>query len=168
VARYVIDPARSRVWIDARSNVHPIHSSAEGLEGFVDFDADRDGQVGAHPAGRLSFPVRQLSSGNPLERRELQRRIEARHYPTIEGVLRAMDALDDGSLLMRGDLSFRGVTRSVDGKMAMSAVDDRTIRLEGASKFNIRDFGMEPPRILMLRVEPEVNVRVEIVAEREA
>jgi polyisoprenoid-binding protein YceI len=79
-----------------------------------------------------------------------------------------MDALDDGSLLMRGDLSFRGVTRSVDGKMAMSAVDDRTIRLEGASKFNIRDFGMEPPRILMLRVEPEVNVRVEIVAEREA
>ena len=31
----------------------------------------------------------------------------------------------------------------------------------------IRDFGMEPPRILMLRVEPEVVVRVEIVAVRE-
>jgi hypothetical protein len=164
----VIDPARSRVWIDARSNVHPIRSSAEGLEGFMDFDADRDGEVGAHPAGRLSFPVRQLSSGNPLERRELQRRIEARRYPTIEGVLTAMETLDDGSLLMRGDLSFRGVTRSVDGKMAMSAVDDRTIRLEGTSTFDVREFGMDPPRVLMLRVEPVVDVRVEIVAERQA
>jgi len=26
---------------------------------------------------------------------------------------------------------------------------------------------MQPPRILMLKVEPEVGVRVEIVAERE-
>ena len=37
----------------------------------------------------------------------------------------------------------------------------------GESTFDIRDFGMEPPRILMLKVQPEVGVRVEIVAERE-
>jgi hypothetical protein len=41
------------------------------------------------------------------------------------------------------------------------------LRLEGRSTFDIRDFGMDPPRILMLRVHPEVAVRVEIVAERE-
>jgi hypothetical protein len=34
--------------------------------------------------------------------------------------------------------------------------------------FDVRDFGMEPPRMLFLRVEPEVAVRVEIIAEREA
>jgi len=51
--------------------------------------------------------------------------------------------------------------------MAMSVVDDRTIRLVGESTFDVRDFGMEPPRILMLRVEPDVYVRVEIIAERE-
>ena len=34
--------------------------------------------------------------------------------------------------------------------------------------FDIRDFGMEPPRILMLKVQPEVTVRVEIVAEKES
>ena len=38
----------------------------------------------------------------------------------------------------------------------------------GQSSFDIRDFGMEPPRILMLRVQPEVTVRVEIVAEKES
>ena len=50
--------------------------------------------------------------------------------------------------------------------MTIALVDDRTLRLDGESTFDIRDFGMEPPRILMLRVEPEVDVRVEIVAER--
>jgi hypothetical protein len=167
VARYAILPARSRVWIGARSNVHPIHSSAHGLEGFIDFDADRVGRVGSHPAGKLSFPVSKLSSGNPLERRELQKRIEARRYPTIDGVLTGMEPLDEGRFRVRGDLAFRGVTRSVEGDMAMSVVDDRTIRLEGESTFDVRNFGMEPPRILMLRVEPDVNVRVEIIAERE-
>ncbi len=49
----------------------------------------------------------------------------------------------------------------------MTVVDDHTVRLDGSSTFDIRDFGMEPPRFLMLKVEPEVVVRVEIVAETE-
>ena len=39
--------------------------------------------------------------------------------------------------------------------------------LAGETTFDMRDFGMEPPRILMLRVEPDVTVRVTIVAEKE-
>jgi len=66
-----------------------------------------------------------------------------------------------------GDLAFRGVVRRCEDMMTVEVVDDDTIRLNGESTFDIRDFGMEPPRILMLRVEPEVVVRVEIVAVRE-
>jgi hypothetical protein len=39
--------------------------------------------------------------------------------------------------------------------------------MAGSSRFDIREFGMEPPKMLMLRVEPEVDVRVEILAEKE-
>jgi hypothetical protein len=46
----------------------------------------------------------------------------------------------------------------------ITPVDDRTIRLEGQSTFDIRDFGLQPPRILMLRVEPTVVVRIELIA----
>ena len=52
--------------------------------------------------------------------------------------------------------------------MRISVVDDQTIQLGGASRFDIREFGMEPPRMLMLKVEPEVDIRVEIIAVREA
>ena len=51
--------------------------------------------------------------------------------------------------------------------MTIRPVDDRTIQLAGASRFDIREFGMEPPRVLLLKVEPEVDVRVEIVAVKE-
>ncbi len=168
VTRYAIDPERSRLWIDARSSVHPIHSVATGLAGFIDLETDGTGGLGSPSAARLSFPVAKLSSDNPLERRELQRRLDARRHPTIDGVLTGAQSLDaEGRFRLQGDLTFRGVTRSVAGEIEIVARDDRSIRLDGASKFDIREFGMEPPRILMLRVEPEVNVRVEILAERQ-
>ena len=169
MALYTIIPERSRVWIDARSSVHPIHSTTDGLEGFVDLDTDGDAVVDPHPTAQLSFPLNRLSSGNRLEDRELPKRIDARRYPTISGVLTgAVSVADDDRFLVKGDLTFRGVTRSVEDYMTLTVVDDHTIRLEGESTFDVRDFGMEPPRILMLRVEPDVKVRVEIFAERGA
>ncbi|HEX3090853.1 MAG TPA: YceI family protein, partial [Ilumatobacteraceae bacterium] len=65
-------------------------------------------------------------------------------------------------------LTFRGVTRTYEDTMTIEAVDDHGVILAGRSTFDIRDFGMDPPRILMLKVQPEVSVRVEIVAEKES
>ena len=52
--------------------------------------------------------------------------------------------------------------------MSIGNVDEQTIHLAGESSFDIREFGMEPPRILMLKVEPEVEIRVEIFATQRA
>jgi polyisoprenoid-binding protein YceI len=175
VTRYDIVPERSRVWIDARSNVHPIHSTTEGLEGYIDFDgttvADAHGpapfNIGANPSGRLSLRVERLRSGNRFEDRELHKRVDARRYPTIDGVLTSMKPVGTGGRYkVSGDVAFRGVTRPCEDEMSVTPLDDRTICLEGKSTFDIRDFGMEPPRILILRVEPDVVVRVEIVATK--
>jgi polyisoprenoid-binding protein YceI len=159
------------VWIDARSNVHPIHSETGGLEGYVELEMGSDGALDAEaaPSGQVHLPVSRLSSGNRMEDREMQRRIDARRYPTIDGALRSMvpDG-EGGSYRVAGDVTFRGVMRQYEDQMTLHAVDDRTIRLAGTSRFDIRDFGMEPPRVLILRVEPEVDVRVEILAVKEA
>lgn len=177
MSRHRIVPERSRVWIDAHSNVHPIQSTTDGLEGFVDLDVDVDASgapsagpvaVGDNPTAKLSLPVAQLSSGNRFEDRELQKRIEARRYPTIDGALTSMKA--DGEpdrFVVTGELTFRGVTQSYEDSMTVTWVDPTTLKLNGEATFDIRDFGMEPPKILMLRVEPEVAVRVEIIAMRE-
>jgi polyisoprenoid-binding protein YceI len=170
VARYRIDPDRSHVWIDGKSSVHPIHSSTDGLDGYVELEMGPEGvDLATKPAARLSLPVSRLSTGNRLEDRELQRRIDARRYPTIEGVLALIDRSgDNGSYRIAGDITFHGVDRRYTDEMTIAAVDSDTIKLAGRSRFDVRDFGLEPPRMLMLRVEPEVDVRVEILAVKEA
>ena len=170
MARYKIAPELSYVWIDARSNVHPIHSSTDGLEGHVELQLSPDGSVdpATQATGKLSLSVDRLTSGNRLEDRELHRRIDARRFPTIDGVLDTIARSgDDGSYRVGGDITFRGVSRPHEDLMNIESIDDQTLRLEGSSRFDIREFGMEPPRMLMLKVEPEVVVRVEIVAVRE-
>jgi hypothetical protein len=118
------------------------------------------------PKAHLSLRVERLRSGNVLEERELRRRINARRFPTIDGDLIDMKpAGDDGRYVVRGAVTFLGVTNEHRDEMLIS-FDDDTIMLTGSSTFDIRDFGMEPPRVLLLRVEPEVIVRVEIVGRR--
>ena len=169
MARFEIDPRRSRVWIDARSNVHPIHTATDGLEGWVDVTPDGRGglDLAVAPSGVLRLPVARLSSGNRLEDRELHKRIDAARHPTIDGVLTGLAPADgDGRYRVAGDLTFCGVTRRCEDVMVVRPVDDRTLELSGSSTFDVREFGVQPPRILLLRVEPEVVVRVEITATR--
>jgi polyisoprenoid-binding protein YceI len=170
MTRYRIVPTRSRVWIEARSNVHPIHTEAEGLQGWLDLQiTDRTINVDQTVLGHVEFPVENLKSGNTFEDKELRRRIDARRFPTIAGDLKSMKETDEpGRYTVSGDLTFRGVTHTYEDSMTAELTDNRTVMLGGQSTFDIRDFGMEPPRILMLKVQPEVKVRVEIVAEKES
>ena len=153
---YRIVPDESRVWVDARSSVHKIHSTADGIEGFVD--------LAAPPSGRVSLPVLRLTSGNALEDRELQKFVDVARYPTIDGVLTAIDRVDGERYRLSGEVTLRGVSRPHQDVVSITPVDDRTIRIEGESTFDIRDFGLNPPRILMLRVEPKVVVRINLIA----
>jgi polyisoprenoid-binding protein YceI len=170
VANYRIVPDQSQVLIHAKSSLHPIRTRSVGLEGFLAMDVLGGGRVDldSSTSAKLSFPVDKLSSGNALEDRELKRRIDARRFPTIDGELgelRAGPIL--GRYFARGDLTFRGVTNTYEDEVTITELDDQTLKLEGEHTFDIRDFGMEPPKILMLRVQPDVDVRVEIVARKE-
>jgi polyisoprenoid-binding protein YceI len=167
VTRFDFDPTRSRVWIEARSSLHPIHSETAGLQGWFDADVGVDGRIDTTvtPHARLELAVERMSSGNPLYDREMRRRIDARRYPTISGQLTFLKpAGGEGRYLVGGEITFRGVTNHYEHEMGITAVDDATLKFEGERTFDIRDFGMEPPRILALRVYPDVAVRVEIIA----
>ncbi len=158
------------MWIHARSNVHPIHSDLDGVEGYVDLALDTDGSLdlsASPPSGRVTLAVERLKSGNRMEDRELQRRIDARRYPLIEGTLKTLSSSDsDGHFRAGGDVTFRGVSRHHEDLLQIRQIEEGTIVLTGSSRFDIREYGMQPPRMLVLRVEPEVEVGVELIALR--
>jgi hypothetical protein len=56
------------------------------------------------------------------------------------------------------------VTQTVEGEVTISRADDGTLVIEGEQQFDIRDFKVSPPKILMLKVHPEVKVRIRVEA----
>jgi len=170
VAHYDVLPDRSTVWIDATSSVHPVHSELHGVTGFIDVDVTGSGALdfSTAPSGRLELPVDRMSSGNPLYDHEMKRRVQADKFPTIIGELTSMAPTPSSggrSYRVRGDVTLMGVTVGYEGLMSIVAKEDLVV-LEGHHTFDIRDFGVEPPRILMLKVHPDFAVRVEIAARR--
>lgn len=165
--RFRIVPERSRVWLEASSSVHPIHGEATGLSGSIDiqFDGAAGLDLSSSPEIKVELPVAQLKSGNRLEDAEMMRRIDARRYPTIRGVVKDMKSQGvDGRYAVTGDLSFHGVTQTVEGEITVSRPADGTLVIEGEQQFDIRDFNVSPPKILILKVHPEVKVRIRVEA----
>jgi hypothetical protein len=57
----------------------------------------------------------------------------------------------------------RGTTRVTEDEMWLSVEDERTVILNGTHLFDIRDFNIDPPRLLTVRVQPEVTIAVALV-----
>jgi polyisoprenoid-binding protein YceI len=92
--------------------------------------------------------------------------MDARRYPTIFGqITRVEETGQDGLYSVTGDLSFHGRTRSFQHEMTIEVRNGTAIELKGEYVFDIREFNMKPPSMLMLKVYPEVAVRVELYGD---
>jgi polyisoprenoid-binding protein YceI len=162
--RYTLDSDRSCVWVSGRSSLHPINTETRGITGWFEAATRTDGSLDLDQAvsGELELAVERLTSGNQLYDRELRRRIDARRYPTICG--RLTHIAPQGAhpeYVVTGEVSFHGKTRTFEHAMRIELRDDG-IALTGDDVFDIREFGMKPPSMLMVRVYPEIAVRVEL------
>jgi len=169
LTRYSFDSARSCIWVSGRSSLHPINTETRGITGWFEAAANPDGTLDlAQPvSGELELAVERLTSGNQVYDRELRRRIDARRYPTIAGRLTGVEV--DGSppgYVVTGDISFHGKTLTFTHGMQIR-LHPEGISLTGEDVFDIREFGMKPPSMLMVRVYPEISVRVELHGARD-
>jgi len=162
VARYRIVPEHSILWAEARSSLHPIKVETAGLEGFVDA---APGTTAGNPlSGHLELASARVKTGNILYDRELERRLEVARYPLIQGDVTGSRGEGGQRYHLRGDLSFHGVTRTLEGEVTLREADSTTVEIEGATVIDVRDFALQPPRLLMLRVYPEIRVRIRVLA----
>ena len=164
--RYTIDPEASQVWIKGTSSVHPIHAEANGLTGWLSARTDGGQFVDDAITGHIEIAVDRLASGNELVDRETRRRIDARHYPLITGDITSVDAVSNDVADITGIVGFRGVEVEVNGTIGIEEAGDRLV-LEGAQTLDVRRWGLKPPRLLLIKVHPEVDVaiRLELVLD---
>jgi PadR family transcriptional regulator PadR len=157
-ARFRLVPERSVVLIEVRSTVGPLRFGTIGLRGFV------DGTI----RGRLDIDVADLSSGNSVYDAELRRRIDVRRFPTAAVELHGCrDGGMPGLYRLEGELTFHGVTRPVGGTVKLETITEHRLLVTGEQAFDIRDFAIPSPTALMLRIYPDVRVRLQAEAELE-
>jgi hypothetical protein len=167
--RFRLVPERSVVLIEVRSTVGPLSFGAIGLTGSVEATViDGVLRTEVAPTGRLEIAIAELRSGNNLYDAELLRRIDARRFPTAKVELRECAASGPGTRYgLKGELTFHGVTRPAEGTVDVHAVSDERLVVTGEQVFDIRDFSIPSPTVLMFRIYPDVRVRLHAEAELE-
>ena len=120
-------------------------------------------EVQPPPRGELSLDLSQLTSGNAVYDAELARRLDLRSYPRSTIVLGTASRLPGPCRYsVRGELTLHGVTRVLDGAVSALLGDDGTWSVSGETVFDIRDFQVETPSLLMLRIFPDVKVTLKV------
>ena len=59
-----------------------------------------------------------------------------------------------------------GVTKDITGDLTLTSAGRVTV--DGQQVINVKDFGIDPPRLIILKVEPDVDLQVHIVAQRQS
>jgi len=164
---YRIVPERSQLRAEARATLHSVRVQTCGFEGFVEAEVE-NGQALLLLPIHVELSVARLKSGNALLDGELQHRLEGRKFPKVIGEAREITPLEKSRFGVRADLTLHGVTRPLQVQAAVKILDPETLQIEGEQVIDIRDFGIDPPKLLFLRVEPRVRAYAAIVAQRES
>ena len=170
MAQYRIEAEQSELFIQARSNVHPIDIHTQGLSGTIDVSLQSGKlRLDSPPRALLQLSAELLRSGIELYDNEIHRLIEVRKYRTIRGELLQTSEISNGRYRLRGNLSLHGVTREIEGEVTLRISDEGgTLDIEGSQTIDMRDFNLDPPKILMLEVKSEVSVQARIRAVRDS
>ena len=162
---------RSAVLLSVNTSVGPVAFGANGLEGFIEAVVD-EGRIdpGAPAAAHLELQVNRLTSGNSAYDGELRRQIDARRFPTAYVDLHRAAALDGASPTLRvaGEITLRGITVPAEGVVVAELPEPGLVVVTGEETLNISDFGIPPPSLFMIKIDPEVKLRLHLEARAEA
>jgi len=165
VARFVVDPTASAVLVAARSTVGAVNFGSTEISGSV--EVVRTGSrldLSVRPSARLTVPLASLTSGNALYDAELSQRLGAQRWPSVTIELVDAQALTGDTYHVKGTMTLRDVTATLAGQVTLTFPDRDLVFVTGEQVIDIRDFGIEVPSVLMLRIYPEVTVSLHLLA----
>jgi polyisoprenoid-binding protein YceI len=162
-------PDRAAVVFVARSNAGTITFGATGIEGSIEAEVNQGAlSVRIPPAARLEVPIDKLTSGNQLYDAELMRRVDARLFPHAVVELQKVSPVGrTGRYHVQGDLTFHGVTQTMEGTVSVSFPSPERMVVEGEQVLDMRHFHITPPTVAMLRIYPDVRVQLHLEAKME-
>jgi polyisoprenoid-binding protein YceI len=154
---YRVDAAESAIMIEARSTAGRITFGTNALTGGMQVAVFEGGfLMSPAPRGRVTVDMTTLRSGNALYDAELAQRLDLRRFP--EATVMLEQAKTAGARFqIGGRVTLHGQTREMTGSVSAEPLADGWV-VTGEQLFDIRDFEIPVPSLLMLRIFPDVRV----------
>ena len=158
----------------------------------VDFDAPRAARIPHGVWVALGAPRFDLASGNPADPSalpgirvdgdtvelslgagathcgaiddELRQRLDVRRFPVATVELQQAHALPDDTYRVGGLVTLHGISAQLQGSVKLVGADSGELTVTGEQVVDIRDFDIDVPSVLMLRIYPDVKVALHLVA----
>lgn len=161
---YRVDPAKSEISWEVDASLHVVRSRTQELSGRVKVVSA--GDEGAVLDGRLEIAAASFATGNGRRDRTLRERsLAVGDHPAIvfvpRRIFRTSSWAEDEALAIEGDLTLRGVTRSL--RLPVTLVE-RGVRLlvEGRTRVRWADYGVPDPSFFPVRLRPDVEVQAHL------
>jgi polyisoprenoid-binding protein YceI len=159
-------PERSAVLLSVSTSLGPVTFGADGLEGFIEAAVTHNGIEPDGAAAHVELLVNRLTSGNSAYDGELHRQIDARRYPTAYLDLHDVTPVNGGpsTFDVRGEVTLRGVTVPAEGVVVAKLPEPGLLVVSGEDSLNLSEFGIPPPALFMIKIDPEVKLRLYLEA----
>ncbi len=166
----------SRLWLEGTSSLHDWSCEASDIQVVIEVQR-REQDSRAAPILRgvnlvaVDVPVSGIRCEKAKMDRNLYRALSADRYPTIEYRLKDStqvpepSGIGDITLLVEGELTVAGTTRTVDLEVRVRDNGTRGLRITGSKELLMTDFGIDPPTAMlgMLKTGDQVVVRFDLV-----
>jgi len=122
-------------------------------------------------SGQLTVRVASLSTGMEGRDKEMLKALAAERYPTMAFMIQAVSASfpsvsehSDVLLTVQGRLTIAGVDRvkRFSGRVRWK---DHRLWVRGETRFKMTDFGIKPPKYLLMSVKDEVGVGFDLLLD---
>jgi polyisoprenoid-binding protein YceI len=164
---YSVDGDESRVVAVAKSSVHDTRATMGRVSGTIEADLDALGEAGGVSL-EVAVDLTGSDAGDFLRTRKLRGDIDVKRYPEARFSLARVVEISrepDGRFEATGEGVIAWRDREVTIQPSGSGtLGEDEIRAQARFALDIRDFGVQPPKFLMLKVEPVVEVEVTLVA----
>jgi YceI-like protein len=158
----------SKVWVEGTSSVRGYKCNAVAMNATL--QSAGGGAVQAILAGEkavggadLTIDVAQLECGNGTMNGHMRKAIKAEANPAILFKLTSYELTKNADTLriaMTGDLTLAGTQKTITLQALAKDGGNGTLLVEGSHELNMRDYGINPPKLMLgtLKVHDKVKV----------
>ena len=105
--------------------------------------------------------VRSCDSGNSNRDSHALEALEALKFPNVTFSANQIQETNN-QLSIKGNLTFHGVTKPIE-IMAKKTIADKNLKVEGKFEINMKDYGVEPPGLMGIRANENINLNFNMV-----